>query len=366
MSRRDTPLMIRFPPYAAALVAAGVLAGIPTPAAAQDKVTYHDRAAKKDLEAGGAILSESPAKIVLRSTTGAATKELAAADVLDVVYDVPPGIRLDYRGAIGDERKIEIAKEEERKKAIEDAIGSYQKLVRGMTGDRGKLAARHLSYKIARLKVRQAEDDPAAAGEAISALTKFRKEHPDGWQLVHACRLLARLQTDQGDHAGAQKTWEELAATPGVAKETKQEADLGAARALARGKHFAEAEKRLQDVLKGVSPDDPQATRARIYLAECLGVSNKLDEAVRQLEDLIAKTPDPLLKAVAYNTLGDCYRYHNRSKDALWPYLWVDVVYHQDRREHQRAVGQLSKLFDELGDKARAKQYQDKLRPGIR
>jgi tetratricopeptide (TPR) repeat protein len=356
-------VITRFLPSLVGLTALALLAG---PAVGQDKVTFHDRAAKKDLETSGTIQNESPSKIVLRSTTGGATKEIAAGDVIEVVYDVPPAIRLDYRGAIGDERKIEIAKDEERKKVIEDAIGSYQKLVRGLTGDKGKLVARHLAYKVARLRARQAEDDRAAVGPAIAALSKFQKEHPDGWQLLHCCRLLTRLQTEQGDHAAAQKVWDALAATPGVSLETKQEAELQAARSLIRAKRFAEAQQRLQDIQKGVAANDPQATRARIHLAECLGASNKLDEAVRQFEDLIAKTTDPDLKALAYNTLGDCYRYHNRAKDALWPYLWVDVVYHQDRREHQRAVEHLAKLFDELGDKGRAKQYQDKLRAGLK
>jgi len=65
---------------------------------------------------------------------------------------------------------------------------------------------------------------------------------------------------------------------------------------------------------------------------------------------------------VAYNSLGDCYRLNGRPKEALWPYLWVDVIYHQDKQEHAKAIAQLAKLFDEQGDKARAKLYKDKLK----
>src|SRR5262249_20162139 len=158
------------------------------------------------------------------------------------------------------------------------------------------------------------------------------------------------------------KTYEELAALPGVGKEVKQECDLQVARVLIRGKQFADAEQRLKQILNSVDADDPQAVRARVHLAECLGASKKLDEAVKQLEGLIAKTTDNDLKALAYNTLGDCYRYNNRPKEALWPYLWVDVIYHQDKREHARAVEQLARLFEELGDKNRAKQYQEKMK----
>jgi tetratricopeptide (TPR) repeat protein len=335
-------------------------------ARAQDEITYYDRAAKKESRAAGAIQSENAGKIVLKPTTGAGTREIPAADVVDVVYEVTPRTKLDYTAARGDERKIETVREEERKRAIEDAIKSYQKLLRDLTGEKAKPVARHLQFKIARLQARAAEDDEAQADAAIDALQKFRKEHPDSWQLLACTRLLARLLTERKDYEGARKVYADLAATPSLARDTKQECDLFVARYLIRGKKIAEAEKLLQDILKAVPSDDPQATRARISLAECLGNSGKLEEAVKQLEDLIAKTTDNDLKAAAYNTLGDCYRENNRPKDALWPYLFVDVVYHQDKREHARAVEQLAKLFAELGDKERAEQYRERLKKGFK
>jgi tetratricopeptide (TPR) repeat protein len=335
---------------------------------AQSEVTYFDRTAKKELKATGDIQTEAPNKIVVKPSTAAGTREIPAVDIVDVIYEVPARIRLDYTAARGEERKIDTTvKEEDRKKAVEDAIKSYQKLLRDMTGEKTRPAARHLQYKIARLLARAAEDDDSQVDAAIEALAKFRKEHPDGWQISNASRLLARLLADKKkDFDGAQKVYAELAATPNLAKETKQECDLLVARALTRGKKFVEAEKLLQDVLKAVPSDDPQATRARIALAECHGCSGKLDEAVKLLEDLIARTADNDLKAAAYNALGDCYRENNRPKDALWPYLFVDVVYHQDKREHARAVEQLARLFAELGDKERAEQYRERMKKGIK
>jgi hypothetical protein len=40
----------------------------------------------------------------------------------------------------------------------------------------------------------------------------------------------------------------------------------------------------------------------------------------------------------------------------------VDVIYHQDKQEHIKAMEQLAKLFDEQGDKTRAKQYRERLK----
>src|SRR5262249_10124620 len=248
-------------------------------ARAQDVVTYHDRTAKKDVEASGAIVSESPSKVTLKATAGGATKEIPASDIQDVFYEVSPRYRPDYRAAKAEEKKADTApKEEDRKKAVEEALKAYQKLQKDLAADRGKFAPRHMQYKVARLLARQAEDDPSQAAAALDALAKYRKEHPDSWQVLGCTRTLARLQRDKGDFAGAQKTYEELAALPGVGKEVKQECDLQVARVLIRGKQFADAEQRLKQILNSVDADDPQAVRARVHLAECLGASKKLDE----------------------------------------------------------------------------------------
>src|SRR5207244_11984065 len=111
-----------------------------------------------------------------------------------------------------------------------------------------------------------------------------------------------------------------------------------------------------------VPANDAQAARFSIYQAKRAGASGKLAEAVARLENIIAKTADKDLKALAYNALGDCYRLNGKPKEALWPYLWVDVIYHQDRQEHARAMAELAKLFEEQGDAARAKEYKDKIK----
>src|SRR2546429_3291479 len=46
------------------------------------------------------------------------------------------------------------------------------------------------------------------------------------------------------------------------------------------GKKYPEAQKKLETVLKAASGDETQSTRVRIYLAQCLGASGKLPEAV--------------------------------------------------------------------------------------
>ena len=62
-----------------------------------------------------------------------------------------------------------------------------------------------------------------------------------------------------------------------------------------------------------------------------------------------------------YNTLGFCHAQAKRSKDAVWDYLWVDVIYDQNRQEHARALYHLAKLFAERKDDKKAQQFKVKL-----
>lgn len=342
-------------------LASAAFAVVPAVRAA-DEVQFYDGAARKPAKVTGTIENETPSGIVLKST--GAVREVPASIIIEVVYEVPGNVLLDYGRARAEETRVADPnlKEEERQKHLADALAGYRDLQSRLTGEKSRFARCHMQYKAARLLARQAEDDPTQAEAAVEALQAFRKQNPGSWQLAAASQLLGRLQLERGDADGAYKTFQELAGTESLAKEAKQEADLLMGQALIRGRKFAEAEKLLKDLQSGLPADDPQSARLQIYLAQCLAGTNQLDQAVTQLEGFIAKTTSKELKAVAYNTLGDCYLMRGRPKDALWSYLWVDVIYHQDRKEHAKAVGQLAKLFKELGDEARAKQYQDKLR----
>jgi predicted negative regulator of RcsB-dependent stress response len=331
---------------------------------AQDAIRYLDRKTMREAPpASGSIVEESPAQVVYKPA-GVGTKSIAAQDIIDITYDVPASVKLIYRSALADERKSlePSTKEEDRKKAFNEALKSYQEILSKLAGEKNKFAERQMRYKIARLQAGRVEDDPSQLDAAIAGLAKFKQDYPDGWQLSHCAKLLAQLQLDKGDIDGARKTFEELAAAANISKEIRRECELRVVETLILAKKVAEAEARLQAMVKEVPASDPLAARVAVYQAECQGASGKLAEAVAQLEGIIAKTGDKDLKALAYNALGDCYRLNRRPKEALWPYLWVDVIYHQDRQEHAKAMAELARLFEDQGDTARAKEYKDKIR----
>jgi predicted negative regulator of RcsB-dependent stress response len=329
-----------------------------TTARGQDVVNYYNRTTKKKDTVTGNIKTESPGQIAIKPSA-AAERTIPAIDVSDVEYNVPPLVKPDYRIAINAERRAdEATKDDVRKKELAAALAKYQELVPKAADAKVK---RHMEFKIARLMARQAEDDPAVIEPATEKLTQFQKAHRDSWQISFSSDLLAGLQMEKKDWAAAQKTYEDLIATPNISDEIRQDANLKIAQVLVRAKKYDAATSKLEELAKSVPADSPQAIRLQISLAECQAASGKTEEAAKKLEAILAKVEDPDLKAVAYNTLGDCQYQAKRLKEALYSYLWVDVIYHQNRQEHARALFHLVHVFKELKDDKRAQQYKEKL-----
>lgn len=339
---------------------AGGGAGV-QPVWAQDTIYYHDRAAKKDdAILTGTIQEESVGRILVRANVGG-VKEIAALDINDIEYEVPPRFKFDYRSAINTEKPAKAgSKETDHRRTLVLAVEKYQDLLRKMPGANPRIK-RHIEYKIAMLLALQAEEDDSLSAEAIAKLAKFDRDHPDSWQISGCARQLARLKLAKGDLEGAQKIFADLAARPKATDDIRRNCDLWIAHVLVRGKKYADAEKKLQSVVKSLGPDDPQAIRIHVALAECQAAAGKIDEAAKKLTDIIGKLDDPELKSVAYNTLGDCYRLAGKSEDAMWAYLWVDVMYHHNRHEHAKALYFLYKIFKEHKDDAKANQCKEKL-----
>jgi tetratricopeptide (TPR) repeat protein len=327
------------------------------PARADDQVKYIDPATKKEVQINGQIQQETPAAIRIKPARGA-VRTVPSLSVVDVEYELSGGPRMNYRKAAFDERTIETApKEEDRKNAMADALQLYQGLHAGASG---KLK-RHLDYKIARLLALQAEGDPAKAPDAIDRLNRFSKDYPDSWQLPNTLRLLAQLQALRHKYDAAQQAYQQLAAIPGLSPEARQESELKAADMMVQAGKYADARKKLEGLAKALPADDPQRTRLDIALAACRGADHELAPAVQSLEGILAKPADNATKAAAYNALGDCYRANNKPEDARWAYLYVDVIYHQDREEQAKAVYWLAKIFKQLGDDKKAAQYRERL-----
>jgi len=305
------------------------------------KVSYRERTGKGGvLTVSGRIDSESLAGVKV------AGKTIPSGEIIEIAYDVPGAIRLDYRSAAA-----EI-------KPPAEVIKEYEALLKTPAVQGSKYLKRHIEYRIVALTAARADEGALQLKAAIDAIQKFKRENADAWQLVPLTRTLARLMLDKDppDPDAARRAYDGLIAAPGAPADVKLECTLQVIDLSLQSGKTEEAQARLSALPAG----DP---RVPIYKIGVGATPDKLADTAKQLQEYIDKTNDPTLKAAAYNVLGDVYRRDPaHKKDALYAYLYVDVIYNQDAVETQKAVSRLAQLFDEFKDEARAKQYRDRLR----
>jgi hypothetical protein len=330
----------------------------------QERIRFYDRKGKppKEVTITGVIQEESPSRIRIKPARGDARTILVNNDLIEVEYQVPSLLSQDYRKAHN--RELDAAKPTatpgEKQVALGEALEGYQKLLPQIQDAKVK---RNCQYKIAKLLATQAEAESSQVVPAIEKLASFKKEHPDSWQITSVARTLAGLYAVKKDWENALKTYQDLAKTAGIPPEIVQDCDLQIAQILVRAEKYNEAVAKLNDLEKTMTSGTPQAIRLQITKATCMAASNKVPEAIGQLEGIVAKTSDKDLIAASYNAMGDCHRFANppQSRAAMWDYLYVDLIYSQNPKEHAKAVFHLSRLFHEFNDDKRAKIYEEKL-----
>jgi hypothetical protein len=84
----------------------GVIALWIPQARGQDVIRYLDGKTMKEANATGAIQEETPGHISYQPAAAAGSKEILASDVVDVTYETPAALRLIYRRAPTQPRKI--------------------------------------------------------------------------------------------------------------------------------------------------------------------------------------------------------------------------------------------------------------------
>ncbi|HWY86810.1 MAG TPA: hypothetical protein VNX28_08795 [Gemmataceae bacterium] len=341
-------------PCRISLLASISLAVFVTSARANDEVAVR----LKEKPYIGPIKAESSRGIEI--TVGKETITIPAEDIVDVKYEVTPvEVRINvYRPALVSEKDYndpDPKKEAKRKANLADALKKYGEAFLKVKENPAK---RHIEYKLAVLTSRKAGDEHGDLGAAIKRLSDFKASHKNSWQITACLQLLGRLQTDTKQYKDAEETYLELARA-NVPEDTKLEAELMAAQVSAKGGKYEAALKRLQALSSRLPKDSKYQGRAKIVLAECLVAGKKDNEAIALLRQLAKETSDKDLKASAYNTLGLTYYNSKQLKEARWEFLWVDVVYNQDKLEHAKALYYLADIFDQLNEKERAQECRD-------
>jgi tetratricopeptide (TPR) repeat protein len=108
---------------------------------------------------------------------------------------------------------------------------------------------------------------------------------------------------------------------------------------------------------------DQQAQEATIGRTYCLVGTNRAQEALKILQDSVAKADDDdtALLAREYCALGNCYRALGDHQQALWAYLRVDLLYANVPEADAEALANLEVLWNEMHRPDRARDAHESL-----
>jgi tetratricopeptide (TPR) repeat protein len=332
---------------------------------AQDVVEYRDRAQKKPTEVSGTIEKETAVGLQIKGKgkeeKAVKTRVIPADDIIHITYSVKGLNAAEYRRPFFAEAKaLGATRARDRLTGLESAVDQLKGLQKDLKDH--PAALRYVQYRIAKLAVLLAQEDPTKTEDAIKALEAYRTANPGGWEITVALKELARLQEETGKIDEARKSYEALVDLPDLPREAKLESEILVSKLLLRGRKFPDAEKRLKTLEKNLPPDDPQRAYVRAYLADSQLGQNNLAQVEAQLKEALKDSVDPRLRGVVHNLLGDYYRKRNQDEEAFWHYLRVDALYNDDAEEQAKALYHLSVLFDKVKrDPMRAEQCATRL-----
>lgn len=328
---------------------------------ASDRIDYRDRNADGVQKSVRGELKElRPGVFQVMSggkaiTDGKVPIELTGADIIRVLpnADLPGLSRDNVLNADG----LETGKDYAKAKPL------YEGFLKAP--DLRQPTKQFLETRLYLLRARLLEegDDDARMSEGpplAADLNGYLDSYTKGWEIWPIGRALARLHADSGKFNDAARTWAKLAKSEALSKDLRDEATLREIDALIRDGKVTEAAPKAADLAKTPPASAGAKDRLGIFQAVCAG--GDIAAAVKKIEEIIGKTKDPLARATGYAMIGELNFAAKKYRDAMWAYLWVEVVFNQDRDEVLNAMARLAVVFDALGDKERAESYKDRIR----
>ncbi len=377
------PRRFFLPPLFALFVAAPAIAQV-TP----DRVLYRDRA-----QDGKVVTVDGEAK---ETAAGVQVFATSPDKKLKVSIAAPDMVRIDYGTVPGVERTGQQAANTMESAVTPDAakiVAEFQKLagfVGATTNPKSKryLEFRQLVWSAKLADAKTGDDFKTEAKKIAERLAIFSKANLGSWESWTTARLTARYLCELDDPTGAADAMAILGRNAALTPELRFEAKLLEAGYLVRAGKRTDTEALLKElaadkafpatgphrerlsifdeVLKAPAPPpEPKAGDPPATPEEFDARAAKVKDAALKVETLIAKAKDPAARAAGYAALGEVFLRHGILREAMWAYLWVDVVYNQDRDEQIKAVHRLIQIFGYLKekdtDKDRAESYRDRL-----
>ncbi len=342
------------------LFAALALLLLALPAVAQkDRVYFRDRVANKDDTQDGDV-TETAAGVKVALPAGK-ERIIPVADLYRVettALDPTPG-RIPVQQA-------------ETKGATNpaDALKFYTEALKG-AGAGNEKAKRFLLYREAYWQGVVAgaaadKDFPDEAKKAVDKMSAFVKAYPAAWEQWPMARSAARYAAELKDWKTADAMTTAAATPTDLPAELKLDAKLARIGYAVRAADYPGAKAALAEAEGDKAATGGLKDRIGIY-KEALAVlpakkGTAPTDTVAKIEKLIAGSKDPVARAVGYGVLGEVYLAHELPRQAQWSYLWVDVVYPNDKDEHVMALTRLVQVFSESDAKNEDKSQADRFR----
>jgi len=291
----------------------------------------------------GQIVSESSEEVVVQ--LGGTTVRVPIDQIASVKYDGQPA-------------SIQLAE-------IRESAGQYTEaveLLRKAAVDAANkpLIVQAVLFREAEVLAELALIEPQRLDEATDKLRKFLTTYPTSRHAGPARSMLARIYVQKGDYASAGREITELGKLPGAA----EGAAVLKATLLSKQGKYEEAIAELDRLIAKFPKNSADQRSAQLAKAQSLAGLKRFDQAEAIVRELIQANAaeNAAVQAPAYNTLGDCMREANRPKDALIAYLHTDLLYSKNKEEHPRALYQISQLFRKLKQDSRADEVMQRLK----
>jgi len=191
------------------------------------------------------------------------------------------------------------------------------------------------------------------------------KRYGNSFHYYEANEIVGDLLMSIGQYDKAEEYYKKLAESKSV--DVKARANLLRGRAMQVAGKYDEALAAYDAVLKTELKGKlgaQEMLEAKIGRTYSLASSGKVDEAIKTLQEIIAKADDDDTETLAraYDALGNCYRKQNDSKQALLAYLRVDMLYRTVPEAHAEALYHLASLWKEAKRDDRAREARDYLK----
>jgi tetratricopeptide (TPR) repeat protein len=211
---------------------------------------------------------------------------------------------------------------------------------------------------------KRAENGDGEIVDAGKKLNAFVKSYPNSFHYLEASELMGDLLMLSGRFENAQKQFAELSKAPWPAYKMRAAVAIG--RSLQAQNKHAEAIQQF-DLALALADDSPdsqtQKLTATLGKAVSLAETGKAEEAIGMIEKII-QDADPQqreLHARAYDALGTCYEKAGKTKDALFAFLHVDVLYGTVPDAHAEALYHLIPLWKAIGKDDRSREARETL-----